>query len=835
MNKNRKCNIPTLAILSLLGISLLSNPMIGFSDSVNNQLYTDEIERLLESEMCAILENGEKISIDGKNTIRQENKLIIYTDSNGPKTNQNRWGREVVVGADGIVVSNVGPGEKDTDGGEEIPKRGYVISAHGDRMPELEGIKVGDSIKLEGLDLIDLNKETKYKLAAINPNEINNPGGVESPGNPYPGFRGQDQLIIYTSEYEMETTGTNDYGAEIVVEGTLEEGVIVSKGGNNNKIPEEGYILSGHGEAASFLVNDGMIGASVSVDMENDNVVISITPKSLLVSAKSSYEDASKSLEDAKLRLLDIDYEESEINLKRSEEHLKNATELAKIIEMGDTSSEVQFKFLDEVEAIEKTSLNTQYFATESRVVDARGLWHRPSETNLQQVTKTLDELKENNINMLFIETLYDGYTIYPTKNEVITQRDNFKNANYGEYGNDLLKAFVEEGKKRGIEVHTWVHTFRAGDKEINPILSQEEYEDWTLINYNNTELTIYEDDYYFMDPANPEVRNCLTEIYKEIASNYDVDGIQLDYIRYPVGKYKSDSGYGKNDDSTMNQFRKEYNISSDTDIRELMDKDKNQDWKVWEDRWNEFKQGKITTFVKDVSEELEIINKDILVSTAIFPNIEEAKMSKMQDWPKWVENGYIDLTAPMAYYKDAQTVKEDVTEMVEYVGGNCLNYAGIAPTFVGLIAPENRTHVKAALEGKAQGTIVFASQNLLGIQDVQHVLKSSTHRENAITPHSSVDKVVAKLVDSIIDKCNKIYMPSMSISQKNLEKLINELESIKKLAAKENIYLDKIVVEIGKLINKIDKYVDGEAKNRIVEELEYLTEILETRMKINK
>jgi hypothetical protein len=38
-----------------------------------------------------------------------------------------------------------------------------------------------------------------------------------------------------------------------------------------------------------------------------------------------------------------------------------------------------------------------------------------------------------------------------------------------------------------------------------------------------------------FPDPANPQVVDFIVKVYVELATNYDLDGIGLDYIRYPT------------------------------------------------------------------------------------------------------------------------------------------------------------------------------------------------------------------------------------------------------------------------------------------------------------
>ena len=59
-----------------------------------------------------------------------------------------------------------------------------------------------------------------------------------------------DELIVYTSENGM-STGTNNYGWEIIVNG----GEVVGWAQGNAVIPPAGYVLSGHGKAAQWLRN----------------------------------------------------------------------------------------------------------------------------------------------------------------------------------------------------------------------------------------------------------------------------------------------------------------------------------------------------------------------------------------------------------------------------------------------------------------------------------------------------------------------------------------------------------------------------------------------------
>jgi uncharacterized lipoprotein YddW (UPF0748 family) len=176
--------------------------------------------------------------------------------------------------------------------------------------------------------------------------------------------------------------------------------------------------------------------------------------------------------------------------------------------------------------------------AIESRPIDGRGMWHRPFERTLDEVRITLQEMKDLGINMLFVETFWLGRLIYESSVPDTFQHGFTRINGYGEYGTNLLKAFVEEGKDYGIEVHAWVENFFVGFGSSyvdSPILAARP--EFASINYNYSIPQRSEVNYLFMDPANPEVRRYLKNIYIEIVTSTDVASIHLDYIRYPVAK----------------------------------------------------------------------------------------------------------------------------------------------------------------------------------------------------------------------------------------------------------------------------------------------------------
>ncbi|MEL6472317.1 MAG: family 10 glycosylhydrolase, partial [Cyanobacteria bacterium J06623_4] len=141
------------------------------------------------------------------------------------------------------------------------------------------------------------------------------------------------------------------------------------------------------------------------------------------------------------------------------------------------------------------------------------------------------DRFHAAGINTVFVETVNAGYPIYPSS---VAPEQNPLTRSW-----DPLQAAIELGQDYNIEVHAWVWLFAAGNQAHNRILGQHESypgpllsarPDWAGFD-NRGNLIIPGQNKPFLDPANPEVRQYLLDLLSEIATHYDVDGIQFDYV----------------------------------------------------------------------------------------------------------------------------------------------------------------------------------------------------------------------------------------------------------------------------------------------------------------
>lgn len=147
----------------------------------------------------------------------------------------------------------------------------------------------------------------------------------------------------------------------------------------------------------------------------------------------------------------------------------------------------------------------------------------RSAEKQKEELRTILDRLQKANINTVLLQTRIRATTIYPSQYE---PWDGCLSGFPGKSpGYDALQFAIDECHKRGMEVHAWVVTIPVGK--------------WN--SYGCRQLRkrfprlikrIDQDGY--MDPEATQTGCYLAEMCREIVQRYDVDGIHLDYIRYP-------------------------------------------------------------------------------------------------------------------------------------------------------------------------------------------------------------------------------------------------------------------------------------------------------------
>ena len=315
-----------------------------------------------------------------------------------------------------------------------------------------------------------------------------------------------------------------------------------------------------------------------------------------------------------------------------------------------------------------------------------RAIWLRPKETTAEQVEAHVQQIKDAGLNTIFLETVFNGYTIFPVEYDATYQNPDYE-------GFDVLQAYIDACHSRGMQLHCWVESFFIGMQREDgggPVMRA--HKDWLLTDKegNNWEDTMY-GKMYFFNPARPECREWIVGLYEILCTNYEIDGIQLDYVRYPQKTKEKDYGY---DDYTINAFIAEKGY----DPREY--KEKSFEVKTFE----YYKQQQVTEFVKMCSTRLREIKPELILSLSVYPFFEDGREQFMQSSREWMEKGYGDLVVPMAYYENAV---ESLTKDAIKLAGNKANAVIGVSAQNGFTAESLQTQMEAVLKQGA-GVAVF-------------------------------------------------------------------------------------------------------------------------------
>ena len=139
------------------------------------------------------------------------------------------------------------------------------------------------------------------------------------------------------------------------------------------------------------------------------------------------------------------------------------------------------------------------------------------------ELRRILDKLQATGINTVLLQTRIRGTVIYPSAYE---PWDGCLSGFPGKSpGYDALKFAVDECHSRGMELHAWIVTMPIGRWDALGCKQLRQRQPGNIIKIKNEG---------FMNPESQQTANYLADICEEVTRGYDIDGIHLDYIRYP-------------------------------------------------------------------------------------------------------------------------------------------------------------------------------------------------------------------------------------------------------------------------------------------------------------
>lgn len=293
--------------------------------------------------------------------------------------------------------------------------------------------------------------------------------------------------------------------------------------------------------------------------------------------------------------------------------------------------------------------------------------------------------------------------------------------------------------KSFGLEFHTWIPSMV---QHTNPKLKPE----WYAINRKGEsafDKPAYVSHYQFLCPSKEETFNFLADLYGSVAEVEEVDGIHLDYIRFPDvilarGLWEK---YGLNMDIEHPQFDycycddcvKGFKEKSGLDIRTVEDPSQVGAWK-------QYRYNLITNMVNKLAKVVHSKGKEI--NAAVFPGPDsEAKKLVRQEWDKWDLDAFYPMHYNDFYLKGTEWIGDVTKEGVAALNNNKPLYSGLFicpnpsnkaneadPENHGLLPEELEAAIKESMENGAKGICLFTPGRMTEAD--WDVLKNVIHKD---------------------------------------------------------------------------------------------------------
>ncbi len=177
------------------------------------------------------------------------------------------------------------------------------------------------------------------------------------------------------------------------------------------------------------------------------------------------------------------------------------------------------------------------YASQSSPASELRGLWvTRWGYKTPDDVRRTLHAAADANFNAVFLQVRGTFDALYASP---IEPRSALQTGTLGQDpGWDPLAVAVEVAHARGLELHAYLNTFplwrgTEPPTAADPAHAWSAHPDWVLAPAGGEPMAL-NDGYVFANPAHAGVRERVAAVAADIDRRYDVDGIHLDYIRYP-------------------------------------------------------------------------------------------------------------------------------------------------------------------------------------------------------------------------------------------------------------------------------------------------------------
>jgi uncharacterized lipoprotein YddW (UPF0748 family) len=361
---------------------------------------------------------------------------------------------------------------------------------------------------------------------------------------------------------------------------------------------------------------------------------------------------------------------------------------------------------------------------------EVRALWvARTSLTSPAAVAAMVKSAQSGHFNTLLVQVRGRGDAYFnggpePRAAALATQPDSF----------DPLAATLQLAHAQGIRVHAWINVALVSSAAELPASRAHmvyRHPEWLMVPRAlardmvllDARSQLYLDklmrwtraqradvEGLYLSPVPEEAADATVSVVADLVARYPVDGVHLDYVRYPNDEFDYSRG-------ALEAFRADVLNGLDTPAQRQRERAIGSDLVAWTeafpDRWREFRCERLTGLVARIRESVKARRPGVIYSAAVAPDAKEASSRRLQDWGAWLQQELLDVVCPMAYATDSALFTAQVAHAREMAGARPV-WAGIAA--YRLTSSETVESIRIARRLGATGVILFSYDSLISL-----------------------------------------------------------------------------------------------------------------------
>ncbi|HZA34215.1 MAG TPA: family 10 glycosylhydrolase [Vicinamibacterales bacterium] len=358
---------------------------------------------------------------------------------------------------------------------------------------------------------------------------------------------------------------------------------------------------------------------------------------------------------------------------------------------------------------------------------EVRALWvTRSSLVSPDRVAAMVRSAAASGFNTLLVQVRGRGDAYFPSRVEPRAQALAGQPLSF-----DPLASTLALARARGLRVHAWVNVNLTSSGAELPTSREHvvyEHPEWLMVpralafelgridprspEYVGrlarwTRSLPTEVEGLYSSPVHAGAVDRLVSVVDELVSNYALDGLHLDYARYPSASFDYSRGAlgafrTQIDGELSGAERLRYgtgDVAALVAVTELKP-----------ERWAEFRRSRLNALVMRVRTVAKARRPGIVLSAAVYPDSSQAASARLQDWRSWIEHRLIDVICPMAYTPDTATFAAQIATVRQHSGGQPV-WAGIGA--YRLSSSRTVENIRTARRLGAEGIVLFSYDSL--------------------------------------------------------------------------------------------------------------------------